>query len=90
MTSVDTLEPGESPPPHRARIQWGVGEVVGLLALLVTIGTVLAGFWSKSARAEQLLQQHEEKLRSIPGLEGDVREIKTDLRWIRERMEKLK
>ena len=40
MTSVDTLEPGESPPPHRAHIQWGPAEIAALLAI---VGSMLAG-----------------------------------------------
>lgn len=43
MTTIDTLEPGEQPPPHRARIQWGVAEVSAAIAIVAALLAGLGG-----------------------------------------------
>lgn len=43
MTTIDTLEPGETPPPHRARIQWGVAEISATFAIVAALLAGLGG-----------------------------------------------
>lgn len=43
MTTVDTPEPGEQAPPHRARIQWGVAEISAIVAIVAALIAGLGG-----------------------------------------------
>lgn len=97
MTATDELEPGEQPPPHRARIQWGVAEICAAIAIVSSLLAGLGGI-IKIAVAQDRTERTasdakataEKAAQDVGTLQGDVREMKTDLRWIRERMEKQK
>ena len=95
MTAIDTPEPGEQAPPHRARIQWGVAEVSAAVAI---IGSLLLGLGGiiriavAQDRTERTATEAkalaEKATNDVSSLQGDVREMKTDLRWIRQRLER--
>lgn len=95
MTAVDTPEPGEQAPPHRARIQWGVAEISATVAIF---GALLAGASGiikiavaqdrTATIATEAKQLAEKAARDVGDLQGDLREIKTDIGWIRRRLER--
>jgi hypothetical protein len=95
MTTIDTPEPGEQAPPHRARIQWGIAEISAVVAIAGSLMLGLGGI-IKIAIAQDRTERTateaknlaEKATNDVSSLQGDVREMKTDLRWIRERMER--
>ena len=95
MTAIDTPEPGEQAPPHRARIQWGVAEISAIVAIVAALTAGLGGI-IKIAIAQDRTERTateaknlaEKATNDVSSLQGDVREMKTDLRWIRQRLER--
>ena len=95
MTTIDTPEPGEQAPPHRARIQWGVAEISAIVAIVAALIAGLGGI-IKIAVAQDRTERTateaktlaEKATNDVSSLQGDVREMKTDLRWIRQRLER--
>lgn len=95
MTAVDTPEPGEQAPPHRAQIQWGVAEISAIVAIF---GALLAGASGiiKIAIAQDRTERTateaknlaEKAARDVGDLQGDLREIKADIGWIRRKLER--
>jgi hypothetical protein len=95
MTTIDTPEPGEQAPPHRARIQWGVTEISAIVAIVAALIAGLGGIIKIAVAqdrtaiiATEAKNLAEKATQDVGDLQGDLREIKADIGWIRRRLER--
>lgn len=95
MDAVDNVEPGDQAPPHRARIQWGVAEISATIAvaasLLAGLGGIIKIAVAQDRTAIIAIEAKtlaEKAARDVGDLQGDLREIKTDIGWIRRKLER--
>jgi Tfp pilus assembly protein PilO len=84
-----------TPTPTTEPKTWSRSDKLALLAVLLTLAAlVTGGAWAGSisskiaqdARDRETLQRHERELRNLDGVRTDLVEIRTDLKWVRERL----
>jgi hypothetical protein len=78
----------------RAKLHWGIPEVAALMtvlaALLGGVGVAIRVAVSQEHTtqiAEEAKKIADKATTDVGTLQGDLREVKTDIRWIRQRME---
>lgn len=90
---MTTIEDNDGQP--KAKLHWGVPEISALLSILAALAAgggvaikVAIAQDRTEARSVEALRRADQASDKAESLGGDVREMKTDLRWIRERLER--
>lgn len=89
MTTIDTLEEGELPPPHKSKIQWGTAEIAAVVAIIATLLAGMGGIIRVAVAQDRTAQIAMDAKLVAEKAAAEVGGIKERLGTIEERVRRL-